>query len=140
MRLRKASANNLSANMKLSKTKLSKIKQTLRFLVRLLGSFLKAGLPLMKNVPKLLAISVLIALGLIEVASATYAASQKKIFGSGRLGDLAPRMTVLTVSNEEMDDMKIVNSLESAGLLRKGVRETIKHEAKEQKVDFLARY
>ena len=123
--------------MKLSKTKLSKIEQTVGFLVRLLGSFLKAGLRLMKNLLKLLAISVLIPLGLKEVASATDAASQKKTFGSGCLGDLTPRMTVLTVSNEEMDDMKIVNYLESAGLLRKGVRETIKNEAKEQKGGFL---
>ena len=34
--------------------------------------------------------------------------------------------------------MKIVKSLEESGLFKKGVRETIKNEAKEQKSRFLA--
>ena len=38
------------------------------FLIRLLGSLLKTGLPLIKNVIKLLAKSVLIPLGLTEAA------------------------------------------------------------------------
>ena len=38
-----------------------------------------------------------------------------------------------------MDDiMKIVNSLEDSGLLIKGVSETIKNDAKEQKGGFLS--
>ena len=46
-------------------------------------------------------------------------------------------MTRLIVSNEERNDiMKIVRSLEDAGLLIKIVSETIKNEAKEQKVGF----
>ena len=45
----------------------------------------------------------------------------------------------LIISNEEMDDiMKIVKSLEDSGLLIKGVSETIKNEAKEQKGGFLS--
>ena len=44
--LRKAFANNSSANIKLSKTQLSKMIQSGRFLGRLLGSLLKTGLPL----------------------------------------------------------------------------------------------
>ena len=45
----------------------------------------------------------------------------------------------LIISNEEMDDiMKIVNSLEDSGLLIKGVSETIKNDAKEQKGGFLS--
>ena len=45
------------------------------------------------------------------------------------------------ISNEEMDDiMKIVMPLEESGLLIKGVNETIKNEAKEQRVDFSACY
>ena len=40
-----------------------------------------------------------------------------------------------------MDDiMKIVMPLEESGLLIKGVNETIKNEAKEQRVDFSACY
>ena len=48
-------------------------------------------------------------------------------------------MTVpLIISNEEMNDiMKIIKSLEESGLLIKGVSETIKNEAKEQKGGFL---
>ena len=42
------------------------------------------------------------------------------------------------ISNEEMEDiMKIVKSLEESGLLIKGISETIKNEAKEQKEGFL---
>ena len=57
--LRKAFANNLSANIKLSKTQFFKIVQSGGFLGSLLGPFLKTGLPLMKNVLKLLAKNVL---------------------------------------------------------------------------------
>ena len=42
--------------------------------------------------------------------------------------------TILIVSNDEMEDiLKIVRSLEDSGLLLKGVSETIKNEAKEEK-------
>ena len=45
--------------------------------------------------------------------------------------------TVIT-SNEEMNDvMKIVKSFEESGLLIKGISETIKNEAIEQKGRFL---
>ena len=44
----------------------------------------------------------------------------------------------LTISNEEMNDiLKIVKSLEESGLLIKGVSETIKNAAKDQKGGFL---
>ena len=117
-----------SANIKLSKTQLHKIGQSGGFLGRLLGPLPKTGLPLMKNVLKPLGKSVLIPLGL--TASATDADIQDKIFGSGT--------TKLIISNEEMNDiMKIVKSLTEFGLLIKGVSETIKNEAKEQKGGFL---
>ena len=75
---------------------------------------------------KPLAKSALIRLGLTAAASATDAAIHKKMFGSG--------FTTLIVPNEEMEDiMKIVKSLEDSGLSMKGVSETIKNEAKEQK-------
>ena len=53
--LRKAFANYLSADIKLSKTQLSKIVQSGGFLDRLLDPLLKTGLPLIKNVIKPLA-------------------------------------------------------------------------------------
>ena len=52
------------------------------------------------------------------------------MFGSGT--------TILIVSKEEMNDiMEKIKSLEESGLLIKGVSETIKNEAKEQKGAFL---
>ena len=78
---RKAFANHLSVDIKLSKTQLSKIIQLGRFLGRLLGPLLKAGLPLVKNVIKPLAKSVLIPLGLTAVESATDAGIHKKYWG-----------------------------------------------------------
>ena len=103
-KLRKASANNSSANIKLSKTQLHKIGPSGGFLCRLLGPLIKTGLPLMKNVLKPLVKSVLIPLGLTAAASATDAAIHKKMFRSGT--------TALIISNEEMSDiMKIVKYL-----------------------------
>ena len=59
-RLCKAFVNNSSANIKLSKTELHKLRQSRGFLGRLLGPLLKTRLPLMKNVLKPLAKSILI--------------------------------------------------------------------------------
>ena len=71
----------ISADIKLSKTQLSKMIQLAGFLDRLLGPLLKAGLPLIKNVIKLLAKGVLIPLGLTVAASAADAGIYKKILG-----------------------------------------------------------
>ena len=49
-----------------------------------LGPLLKTGLPLIKNVIKPFAKSVLIPLGLTAAASAAEAGIHKKILGSGR--------------------------------------------------------
>ena len=46
--------------------------------------------------------------------------------------------TTLITTNDEMNDIKIVKSLEDSGVLLKGVSETIKHEAKEQGGGFLS--
>ena len=62
-----------------------------------------AGLPLMKNVHKLLTKSVSASLGLTAAASATDAAIQKKFFGSG--------ISALIISNEEMNIMKTIKSI-----------------------------
>ena len=65
----KSFANNLSTDIKLSKTQLSKIVQPRRFLGKLLDPLLKSGLSLLKDVIQPLATSVLISLGLTEAAS-----------------------------------------------------------------------
>ena len=76
--LRKTFANNSSIDIKLSKTQLSKMIQLGGFLGRLLGLLLKTGLPLIKNVIKPLAKSVLIPLGLTAAVSAADAGIHKK--------------------------------------------------------------
>ena len=88
------------------------------------------SLPLMKNVLTPLTKSVLVLLGLTAAASVTDAAIQKKIYGS---------KTTLVFSNEEeiYDILKVVKSLEDAGLLMKGVRETVENELKEEKFGLL---
>ena len=97
--LRKAFANNSSTDIKLSKTQLSKMIQSGGFLGRLLGSLLKTGLPLIKNVIKLLAKSVLIPLELTEAASAADAAIHKKI---SRSGIHPSHNTVLIISHDNI--------------------------------------
>ena len=69
-KLRKAFTNNSSANIKFLKTQLHKIGQLGGFLVRRLGPLLKTGLPLIGNVLKPLAESILIPLELTAAASA----------------------------------------------------------------------
>ena len=81
--LRKAFANNSSANIKLSKTQLSKIVQLGGFLDGRLDPLLKTGLPLMRNVIKPLTKSILISLGLIATASAADPGISQNILGSG---------------------------------------------------------
>ena len=76
--IRKAFANNSSVDIKFSKTQLSKMIQSGGFLGKLLGPLLKTGLPLIKNVIKPLAKSVLIPLGLNAAASAADAGIHKK--------------------------------------------------------------
>ena len=126
--IRKAFANHLSADIKLSKTQLSKMMQSGGFLGKLLGPLPKTGLPLMKSVIKPLARSVLMLLGLTAAASAADAGIHKKILGPGH------NNTTLIIANDEMDDiLKIVKSLEDSGVLLKGVSETIQNEAKEQR-------
>ena len=113
----KAFANHLSADIKLSKTQLSKKIQSGGFLGRLLG-------PLAK--------SVLIPLGLTAAAWAADAGIHKKTLGSGN-------MTTLIISNDEIHDIiKIVKSLEDSSLLLKGVTETVQNEVKELKGGFFS--
>ena len=118
--LRKSSPNHLSRDIKLSKTQLSKMIQSGWFFGRLLGQLLNTGLPLISNVIKPLAKSVLIPLGLTAAASAADTGIHKKILGSGH------NTTTLLISNSEMNDIiKMIKSLEDSGLLLKGVTETV---------------
>ena len=77
-KLRKAFANNLSTDIKLSNTQISKIVQLGGFIGRLLGLLLKNDLLLMKNVLMPLAKSVLIPAGLTTVSSEAEAGIHKR--------------------------------------------------------------
>ena len=130
-KLRNSFNNNMSTNLKLSKAQIYKIIQSGGLLSRLLGPLLKTGLPLIKNVMKPLAKSVLIPLELTAAASAADAGIHKKILGSGT--------TTLVISNEDMNDIiKIFQALEDSNILLKGVTKTIENKTKEQKGGFLS--
>ena len=132
--LRKVFANYLSTDIKLSKTQLSKLIQSGGFLGKLLGPLVKTGLPLIKNVIKPLAKSILIPLGLTAAASAADSGIHKKILGSRQ-----NNTTTLIISNNDMEDLiKMVKSLGDSDLLLKGVTETVQNEIKEQKGRFLS--
>ena len=95
--LRKAFANHTSTDIKLSKTQLTKMQKG--GFLRLLAPLLKSGLPLLKSVIKPLGM-----LGLTTAVSATDAAINEKILGSGT--------TTLMISNDEMNEiLKIVKFL-----------------------------
>ena len=122
-------ANNLSTDIKLSKTQLHNIGQSGRFLDRLLDPLLKTKFPLIGSVLKSFAKSVLVPLGLTAVVSAIDVAIHKEMFRSG--------MTILIISNKEMNDItKVVRSLEESGVFIKGVSERIKMKQKNKKADF----
>ena len=115
--IRKAFAKNTSADIKLSKTQLSKMIQSGGFLGNLLGKLagplMKVAMPLAKN--------VLAPLGLSAAMSAIDGSIEKKMLGSGT--------TTLIISNDEMDDiLEIVKSHE----------DSIQHQAKEQRGGFLS--
>ena len=131
--LRKAFADKSSTDIKLSKTQISKMIQSGGFLGRLFGPLLKTGLPLIKNVIKPLAKSVLIPLGLTAAVSAADAGIHKKILGSGNRHSFSASHATLIISNNEIDDIiEIVKYLEDSGLLLEGVTKTVKNEVQEQ--------
>ena len=118
-KLRNAIENNMSTDIKLSKTQTSKIIQYGGFLGSLLS---KIGGPLMKvAVP--LAKTFLVPIGITAAASAIDTGIQKKIHGSG--------ITTLIISNEEMNGiMKIVQALEDSNILLKRILKQLKMKQK----------
>ena len=113
----------ISADIKFSKAQLTKMQK--EGFSKFLMPLLKSGLSLLKSVVKPLGM-----LGLTAAASATDAAINKKILGSGN-------HTTLIISNDHMQDLlKIVKSLGDSGILLNGITETVKKKVKEQKVVF----
>ena len=98
--------NNMSTDMKLIKVQMNKILKEGGNLGRLLISFL----PKLIKTAILLGKNILAPLGLNAAMSATDAAAQKKIYGSG--------LTTLIISNDDLDDLlKIVTALEEHNIL-----------------------
>ena len=126
-KVRNAFENNMSADIKLSKTQISKIIQFGGFLGSLLS---KIASPL-TQVAFPLARNILAPLTGITAAASTFDASiEKKIQGSGT--------RILIISNEEMNGIvKIVQALEDSKILLKRITKIIENETKEQKGGFL---
>ena len=121
----KAFANLTSTDIKLSKAQLTKMQKG--GFLRFLAALLKSGLPLLKSVIKPLRM-----LGITAAASATDAAVNKNILGSGG------RTTLIIFSDDMHNLLNIVKSLEDSGLLLDGITEAVKNEVKEQKGGFLS--
>ena len=123
--LRKTFNNHTSSDIKFSKAQLTKMQK--EGFLKLLMPLLNSGLPFLKFVIKPLGM-----LDLTAVASATDAAINKKLLGSGG-------HTTLINSNDNMQDLlKIVISLEDSGILLGGINEAVENEVKEQKSGFLS--
>ena len=126
LKLSNAFENNMSTDIKLSKTQISKIIQPGGFsgslLSKLAGPLMKVVVPLAKN--------ILASLGITAAASLIDAVIQKKIHGSG--------LTTLIISNEKMNEiMEIIQALEDSNILLKRATKTIKNDINEQKGGFL---
>ena len=126
--------NNMSTDLKLSKTQISKIIQSRGFLGSLLSklliySLMKLAVPLANN--------ILVPLQITAAASALDARIQKKIHDSGcppSTMKVGSGTTTLIISNKEINEIiKMVQVLDDSNILLKGVTETIKNENKEQR-------
>ena len=111
----------MSTDIKLSKAQINKtIKQGGN-----LGTLLMSFLPKLKKPAVSIEKNILAPLELSAAMSATDAAIQKKMYGSG--------ITTLIISNDDLNDLiKIVTALEEHDILLKGTSKTIKNETKEQ--------
>ena len=146
--LRNAFADKSSNDIKISKTHISKMIQSGGFLGRRLGPLLKTGLPLIKNVIKPLAKSVLIPLGLTAAASAADAGILEKIFGSGLHPSSSTlhnnnnnNNTILIISNDETKDIiKLLNLLRIQGYYLKELVKQFKMKLRNKEEDFLVCY
>ena len=92
---------------------------------------MKVAVPLAKN--------IFAPLATIASASEIDVVIQRKMRGRGVVR--VPKRITLVISNEHMDDfIKIIKSLKNSRILIDEVSETLKHEIKNKKVDFLSCY
>ena len=123
-KLRNATENNMSTDIKLSKAQISKIIQSGGFLgsliSKLAGPLMKVAVPLKTN--------TLAPLGITAAASPIDVGIQKKIHGASR------NTTTLIIPNKKINIvMNIVQALEDSRILLKGITKTIESETKKRK-------
>ena len=119
--------NNMSTDIKLSKIQINKIIKG----GGNLGKLLMISLPKLIKPAISLGTNILAPLGLSAAMSATDAAIQKKMYGSGN--------TILIISDNGLDDLiKIVTALEEHDILLKGATKTTRSETKKQEGGFLS--
>ena len=130
--MRNAFANNMSTDIKLSKTQISNIIQSGGSFGSWLGNLGKKALtniaiPLARN-----NLSGLVS----NLTSNAINKIERKI--SGKRAIRAGKRYTFFISNVDMNDIiKIIKSLEDSGVLIDGVTETVKHEIKKQEGGFL---
>ena len=120
-KLREKVESNMSTDIKLSKAQINKLIKS----GGALGSILTRFLPKLIQPALSLGKNILAPLGVSAAMSATDAAIQKKINGSGNLENSG--IKTINFSNEDLNDMtKIVKALENSGVLMKGITKTLK--------------
>ena len=131
-KIRNTFANNMSTDIKLNKAEISKIIQTGGSFGSSLGNLGKKVLTNIEipsardNLPGLVS----------NLTSNAINKFKRKTSGKGVVR--AGKGFTLFMSNEDMNDIiKIIKSLEDSVVLIDGVTETVKHEIKNKKVDFL---
>ena len=122
----------MSTDIKLSKTQISKIVQSRGYFASWLGNFGKKALI---NIAFPLARESLPGLESNLISNAINKFERKH---SGKRAVRAGKRFTLFISNEDMDDIiKIIKSLEDSGVLINGVTETVNHDVKNKKADFV---
>ena len=122
----------MSTDIKLSKAQINKIIKEGRNLGRLLMNFLPKLIKPAVSIGK----NILAPLGLRATISATDAAIQKKMYGTGNLKNVGNK--TLIISNNDLNDLiKIAAALEH-DILLKGTNKAIKNKIKKQEGGFLS--
>lgn len=125
--------NNISTDITFSATQVSKLIQLEVFHRAFLGKL--AGSVMDMDVA--MAVKVLLPSGLVEAAFAADAVIQRNIHGRGAVATSQGRGKTFVISNEDMDIIKIIKSLEDSFLLINEISERLKNKIKVQRDGFL---
>ena len=89
------------------------------------------------NMDVALAVKVLLPSGLVEAAFAADTVIQRNIHGRGAVATSQGRGKTFIISNEDMDIIKIIKSVEDSFLLINEISERLKNKIKVQRDGFL---